>query len=100
MRESHNQTEDVIMAIEASWAIGANVENLWELEGVFVVHAEDPSDKDKHAPLNWSLLHILVVNLVLNVLEAEGFDFLFDFRESPEYIAVVGHDTMGAVEVQ
>lgn len=73
---SHNQAQDIIVAIETSLTVGTNVKDLWELENILFVHTENSGGEDKHAVLHGSRLNILVVNLILNFLEAKRLDFL------------------------
>lgn len=49
--------------------------------------------------MDWSLLNILVVDLVLNFLEGERFDFLGDVLEPFEGAAIVSHRAFVRVEV-
>lgn len=45
-------------------------------------------------------MNILVVELVLNFLESERFDFFGDLFDAFEEAAVVGHDAVLGVEVE
>lgn len=88
------------MAVEPSISIGANIEDLREFERIFSIHTQSSSDKNEHTTLDWTLLNILIINLVLNGLEAERLDFLFDFLESSENTAIVCHDTVFTIEIE
>ena len=97
---SHDQIQDVIVAVEATLVVGADIEHLREFECVFFIHAQDSTHKDQHTARNWAFLDILTADLVLYSLEAEGFDFVFDLGESFVEASAVGHGTAFVVEIE
>lgn len=87
------------MAVESSLAIRADVEDLGEFELFVVIHNETARDEDQEAALDGSGLDVLLVDAVVDFLEAEGLDFFCDFLDSLESLSSVGHDTVVIVEV-
>ena len=97
---SHDEGEDVIVAVEAALPIGTDIEDLGELEGILVVHAEGASHKDEHAAVEGALLDILAVDLVLDVLEAERLNLVPNLVDALVHASVVAHRAVLRVEVQ
>lgn len=87
------------MAVEASRSVGADVEYLRELEGVLVVHIEGARDEDQHAVGDGTRLHVLVVDLVYDLLEAERLNLLQDLFAPRKGVPTVGHGASVQIEV-
>jgi hypothetical protein len=63
------------------------------------VHGEGTGDEDKYAVGDGARLNILVVDLVVDSLEAKGFDFFGDLLAADEGITSIGHGAVVKVEV-
>lgn len=87
------------MDVEASLAVGADIEDLSKAEFVGAVHAEVAGDEDDDASLDGSVLNIGVHVGVLDVFEAEGLYLFGDGFESFEGLSGVGHLAGLLVEV-
>ena len=87
------------MAIETSLAIGADIKDLREFESIFIIHAENPSHKDKHASIERTFLHILTLHFIFNTLEAERFDFVLDLIDALVDTSIVTHGAVLSVEI-
>lgn len=96
---SHDNSEDIIVTVESSLTVGTNVEHLRKLEVLGFVHCKRSWHKDQETSLNWSRLNVLVVNVVIDLLEAERFDFLWDLLDSSKGLSTVSHDAVVIVEV-
>ena len=97
--KSHNDAENVVVAIKSSLPIWTNIEDLGEFEGVLVVHGEIARHEDQHTSLNRTLLNILIVDSIGDCLEAEGLNFFADLFETFVESAVVSHVAEVIVEV-
>eukprot|EP00919_Chromeraceae_sp_WS-2016_P041476 GHVR01098878.1.p2 GENE.GHVR01098878.1~~GHVR01098878.1.p2 ORF type:complete len:120 (+),score=6.03 GHVR01098878.1:1058-1417(+) len=87
------------MAIESSLAVGTDIEHLGEFKGVGIVHDETSGNKDEHASLDGSLLHILVIDGVDDGLEPKRFNFFTDALDTLISITAIGHDAAVVVEI-
>ena len=74
---SHNDSEDIVVAIEPSLTVRANVEDLGEFELLVVVHDESSWDENQKTSFDWSWLNILVINAVYDLLESKWLDSYF-----------------------
>lgn len=99
LNESDHEPEDIVVAVKPSTSVGTDVEYLRELEFVLVVHHETARDEDEHAVGDGSWLHILIVDLVYDLLEAEGFNLVLDLLAPNECLASIGHGAIVQVEV-
>ena len=88
------------MAIKASLTIGTHIEDLGEFESIFIIHAQNTSHKDKHASIERTFLHILALHFILNVLEAERFNFVLDLVDSLVDTSIVTHGAVLSIEIQ
>ena len=96
---SHNNGEDVVVAIESSGSVGADVEYLREFELIGVVHAQGAGHEDDEAAVDRAFLHVLVIELIHDFLEAEGFDSFLDLLDASVGVASVSHYARLVVEV-
>jgi hypothetical protein len=96
---SHDNCEDVVVTIESTLAIGADVEDLRELELVVFVHNQTSWYKNQETSLNWAWLYVLVVNAVDNLLESKWFNFLWNFFDAIECLTSIRHNAVVIVEV-
>lgn len=96
---SHNDSEDIVVAVESALSVGTNVEHLTEFELVLSVHHQTACYENQKASVDWPWLHVLVVDAVGNALESKRLNFFRDFLNTSESLPTIGHPTVVIVKV-
>lgn len=96
---SDDDGEDVVVDVESSSAVGADIEDLGKAEFIRAIHAEVARDKDQNAAGDRTFLDVGVHVGILDAFEAEGLYFFCDAFESCEGLSGVGHVAVVLVEV-